>query len=101
MSKGRMLTELRQSHAAGIHDSVPARSAVKKQAILQDMEDSDMSEFDGDYVDEGDFFDDFDEEPSDEDLDEIENEDHVPADFDPEDYPHESQVEQLDPCGLY
>lgn len=39
MSKGRMLTELRQSHAAGVHDSVPTRSQVNRQAISDELED--------------------------------------------------------------
>ncbi len=102
--KGSALTELRRSHAAGVHDSAPVRSAVKKKAIFQDMEDSGMSFMDEDY--DTDLYDDFREpsleeiEPSDEELAEIENEDYVPVDLDDEDYPHESDRE-LDPDALY
>lgn len=100
--KGQGLTELRRSHAAGIHDTAPTRSAVKKQAILQDMEDSGMSEFDQDYI--SDDFDDFDEEPSDDELAAIEeeekHEDYRSVDLDEEAYPHEAET-QMDPYGVY
>lgn len=73
-SRGRYLSELRRSNAAGIHDARPSRSVMRRLAIQEEM---DMSvTFDGDYTQDGDFDD---LEPSPEDLAEIEQEeDYVP-----------------------
>jgi len=85
-SRGRYLSELRRSGAAGIHDARPSRSLMRRLAIQEEL---DMSViFDGDYIPEDDWED---AEPSLEELDEIDHEDYTPDDdrelpYDPEEY---------------
>lgn len=57
-SRGRQLSELRRSNAAGIHVSTAPRSQKERNAIKEEL----MSEFDGDYELDDDY------EPTEEDL---------------------------------
>lgn len=67
--KGRLLTELRQSHAAGIHDSAPTRSQIKRQAISDELEDEMFVYPEDDFYDDD--FDDLD--PYNDDVDGLDN----------------------------
>lgn len=64
MKRGQVLTELRRSHAAGIHDHVPTRSVLNRKAINMSMLDMDYPVVDGYSTDE-------DREPTDAELDDI------------------------------
>lgn len=72
-SRGRYLSELRRSNAAGIHNSKPTRTVLKKSAIKEEL---DMSILDQDYLDAI--------EPTDEELRaiELDEEEYVPDDED-------------------
>jgi hypothetical protein len=91
-SRGRFLSELRRSNAAGIHDARPSRSSLKRLAIQEGLDMSII--FDNDYpeTDEDSDLGWDDLEPSPEDLKEIEEEeDYVPDDnrfesYDEDDY---------------
>lgn len=62
MKRGQMLTELRRSHASGVHDHVSTRSELRREAITMSMLDLDYP--DDTPVDE-------DREPTAKELDDI------------------------------